>query len=146
MSSEHESRVFTSMFSRAQSLVFWPGLTSDLERARAQCRTCHRNAPSQPKLPPTAPKLPTTPFQMVFADYFDLAGKHYLIIGDRLSGWTEVVKVTPGTSSSGSKGLCEALRRVFQTFGVPEEISSDGGPEFVSNEANKSVVFTHVPT
>ena len=127
----------SSMFSRAQSLVFWPGLTSDLERARAQCRTCHRNAPSQPKLPPTAPKLPTTPFQMVFADYFDLAGKHYLIIGDRLSGWTEVVKVTPGTSSSGSKGLCEALRRVFQTFGVPEEISSDGGPEFVSNEAKE---------
>ncbi len=74
---------------------------------------------------------------MVFADYFDLAGKHYLIIGDRLSGWTEVVKVTPGTSSSGSKGLCEALRRVFQTFGVPEEISSDGGPEFVSNEAKE---------
>ena len=36
--------------------------------------------------------------------------------------------------SSGAKGLCEALRRIFATFGVPEEISSDGGPEFVAME------------
>jgi len=110
-------------------------MTAEIEEARNQCRTCHRNAPSQAKLPPTAPKLPTTPFQMIYADYFQLIAKHYLIIGDRLSGWTEVVKADPGTSSSGSKGLCEALRRIFLSFGVPEEISSDGGPEFVSAEA-----------
>ena len=125
----------SSMFSRAQAVVFWPGMTAEIEEARNQCRTCHRNAPSQAKLPPTAPKLPTTPFQMIYADYFQLIAKHYLIIGDRLSGWTEVVKADPGTSSSGSKGLCEALRRIFLSFGVPEEISSDGGPEFVSAEA-----------
>ena len=35
------------------------------------------------------------------------------------------------------RAMCEALRRVFQTFGVPEEISSDGGPKFVSNEAKE---------
>ena len=109
----------SSMFSRAQTLVFWPGMTADIEESRNQCRTCHRNAPSQAKLPPTAPKLPTTPFQMIYADYFQLVTKHYLIIGDRLSGWTEVVKADPGTSSSGSKGLCEVLRKVFLTFGVP---------------------------
>ena len=125
----------SSMFCRAQAVVFWPGMTADIEESRNQCRTCHRNAPSQAKLPPTAPKIPTTPFEMIYADYFQLASKHYLIVGDRLSGWTEVVKADPGTSSSGSKGLCEALRKVFMTFGVPEEISSDGGPEFVSGEA-----------
>jgi len=110
-------------------------MTADIEEARDKCRTCHRNAPSQAKLPPTAPKLPTTPFQMIYADYLQLVRKHYLIIGDRLSGWTEVVKADPGTSSSGSKGLCDALRNVFVSFGVPEELSSDGGPEFVSAEA-----------
>ena len=30
--------------------------------------------------------------------------------------------------------MCEALRRIFVTFGVPEELSSDGGPEFTSRE------------
>ena len=83
----------SSMFSRAQSLVFWPGMTADIEEARRQCRTCHRNAPSHAKLPPTAPKLPTTPFQMVYADYFELMAKHYLIIVDRLSGWTELLSL-----------------------------------------------------
>ena len=120
----------STMFSRAQGLVYWPGMIADIEDARNRCRTCHRNAPSQSKLPPTAPKLPTTPFQMIYADYFQLKGKHYLIIGDRLSGWTEVVKADPGSSSSGAKCLCEALQRVFMTFGVAEEISSDGGMEF----------------
>ena len=125
----------STMFSRAQGLVYWPGMIADIEDARNQCRTCHTNAPSQSRLPPTAPKLPTTPFQMIYADYFQLKGKHYLIIGDRLSGWTEVVKADPGSSSSGAKGLCEALRRIFVTFGVAEEISTDGGMEFVSAEA-----------
>ena len=40
----------TSMFSRAQASVFWPGMTSDIENARNSCRTCHRNAPSHAKL------------------------------------------------------------------------------------------------
>ena len=40
----------------------------------------------------------------------------------------------PGTHSSGAKGLCSALRRLFALFGVPVEISSDGGPEFVAQE------------
>ena len=124
----------SSMFARAQGLVYWPGMSTDIEDARNHCRTCHRNAPSQSKLPPTAPKIPTTPFELIYADYFKLIGFFYLVIGDRLSGWTEVVQVNPGSQSSGSKGLCRALRQVFATFGVPEELSSDGGPEFVSQE------------
>ena len=126
----------TSMFSRAQSTVYWPGMCTDIEDARKNCRTCHRNAPSQAKLPPTAPELPTTPFQMVYADYFELMKKHYLVVGDRLSGWTEVIKVKPGSENSGSKGLCCAMRQVFVTFGVPEEVTSDGGPEFISHETS----------
>ena len=125
----------STMFSRAEELVYWPGMISDITAARENCRLCHKNAPSQAKLPPTAPKMPTTPFQMIFGDYFQLNGKYFLVIGDRLSGWTEVVQVNPGTKNSGSKGLCNALRQVYATFGVANEISSDGGPEFVSAEA-----------
>ena len=47
-----------------------------------------------------------------------------------------MVKADPGSSLSGAKGLCEALRRIFVTFGVAEEISTDGGMEFVSAEAS----------
>ena len=124
----------STMYSRAQMIVYWPRLAADLQDARNACRTCHINAPSYAKLPPTAPEIPTTPFQMIFADYFQLRGKHFLVIGDRLTGWTEVVQARKCTASSGSKGLCEALRMVLARFGVPEQISSDGGPEFTSKE------------
>ena len=125
----------TSMTSRAMATVFWPGITSSIEKARLTCRTCHKNAPSQPKLPPIAPKIPTTPFQMICSDYFKLGAFWYLVTVDRLSGWSEVAQIKAQSGSSGAKGLCQALRQLFATFGVPEEISSDGGPEFTAGES-----------
>ena len=50
--------------------------------------------------------------------------------GDRLSGWVEIFKSPTGTAKSGATGLISTLRMLFSTFGVPKEISSDGGPEF----------------
>lgn len=129
----------SSMSARAQVTFFWPGLSNEIERLREECRQCHTNAPTQAKMPPTTDiKIPTSPFEMIFSDYFQLHGFYYLIAGDRFSGWTEVVQVRPGTQSSGAKGLCSALRRLFALFGVPVEISSDGGPEY---EAHEFAVF-----
>ena len=49
-----------------------------------------------------------------------------------MSGWTEVFSTPSGSSWSGSRGLVACLRSLFATFGVPEELSSDGGPEFTA--------------
>ena len=35
---------------------------------------------------------------------------------------------------SGANGLIACLRRIFATFGIPEELSSDGGPEFTASQ------------
>ena len=75
---------------------------------------------------------PASPFEAIFADFFDHGGCHYLVVGDRLSGWVEVYSSKAGTSLGGSAGLVRHLRSFFTTFGVPEEISSDGGPEFTA--------------
>ena len=77
------------------------------------------------------------PFEMIYADYFKLEGVNYLIIGDRLSGWTEIFSNKGEDSAAGSKGLCRALRRIFATFGVPDDLSSDGGPEFIAGETQE---------
>ena len=37
----------------------------------------------------------------------------------------------------GYKGLCDALRRVFITFGVPNEINSDEGDEFIFSDTQE---------
>ena len=40
-------------------------------------------------------------------------------------------------SLRGSKGLTSMLRDLFMTFGIPEELASDGGPEFAAAETRK---------
>lgn len=122
----------SSMELRARAIVFWPGITADIHAIRAACADCNRNAPSQPPLPAASTVPPSTPFESVYADYFDFAGHHYLVVGDRLSGWSEVFACPPGSSHAGSAGLIGCLRSLFATFGVPEELSSDGGPEFTA--------------
>ena len=69
----------------------------------------------------------------VLADSFDYGGRHYLVVGDPLSGWVEVLSSTAGTDLGGSAGLVRHLRAFFATFGVPEALSSDGGPEFTAS-------------
>ena len=43
----------TSMISRAESSVFWPGITPAITALRARCNHCNRIAPSNPSAPPT---------------------------------------------------------------------------------------------
>ena len=122
------------MEARARSLVFWLGITADTHDIRAECCPCNRNAPSHAPMPATDQFVPSTPFEAVFGDFFGFNGHHFLIAGDRLSGWTEIYKAPHGTPQAGADGLISALRSLFATFGVPEELSSDGGPEFISQK------------
>jgi hypothetical protein len=122
----------SAMLARAMASVFWPGITTHIQMKRDQCSSCNRNAPSNARTLPMAPHIPDTPFESVFADYFDFRGWHYLVVGDRLSGWTSAYRVITGTEESGARGLGTCLRRMFATFGVPDELSSDGGPEFTA--------------
>ena len=98
-----------AMMCTAQSTVFWPGISQDVERERQICRSCTRNAPSQPRLEPVPPIFPTTPFEAVVGDYFKLHGMNYLIIADRLSAWTECYRAKSGTEESGSRGLIKLI-------------------------------------
>ena len=118
------------MEQRARSMVYWPGMSKDIRETREGCADCNRNAPSQAVTPPLPSPPPSTPFESIFADFFDYGGCHYLVVGDRLSGWVEVLGSAAGTNLAGAAGLIRHLRSFFATFGVPEELSSDGGPEF----------------
>ena len=115
------------MTARAESSIFWPGITNAIAHVRTECEHCNRMAPSQPSAPP-APKVePLYPFQCLCADYFQYKGQTYLVIVDRYSNWPIVEKATGGAT-----GLTACLRRTFATYGIPDELSSDGGPEFTS--------------
>ena len=118
----------TAMLSRATSTVFWPGITNEIHDLRMNCSDCNRNAPSQPNAPPEPLVSPSYPFQCICADYFKYNGRNYLVIVDRYSNWPIIEQ-----AHEGAKGLITALRRTFVTYGIPDECSSDGGPEFTAS-------------
>ena len=111
------------MTSRAEGSFFWLVMTLAIEVTREKCTHCNQMAPSQP----FAPIQPVYPFQAICADYFMLGGFHYLVVVDRYSNWPFVEM-----HAEGSAGLIAALRRIFVTYGISEELSSDGGPEFAA--------------
>ena len=115
----------SQMQSRAEASFFWPGMTPAITETRTRCSSCNRMAPSQPSAPPTPPMSPAYPFQCIVADYFHYGGNNYLVVVDRYSNWPIVEK-----ASDGAAGLIAALRRIFVTYGISDELSSDGGPEF----------------
>ncbi len=116
------------MTAKAESAIFWPGITRDIHQLRATCFTCNRMAPSQASQPPTPPAPSEYPFQCVCSDYFHYKGHAYLVIVDRYTNW-------PATN--GSKGLIDVLRRTFATYGIPDELASDGGPEFTAHDTQR---------
>ena len=125
----------TGMTLRAQSCVWWPGITPQIKETRDKCRVCHENTPSQPSAPPQPLPQPDYPFQQIAADYFQAGGYHYLVIVDRFSGWPAIQFC--GASSGSSTKLREWLRQFFATYGIPEELSTDGGLTFTAYETVK---------
>ena len=119
---------------RAKASVYWPCITKDIESVRANCTSCNRIMPSQARTPPLEPWIPNTPFEAIACDYFHFKGHYYFVAADRLSGWLELQQIKVGTNEAGAEGLCKALRRLMITFGVPIEISSDRGHEFIAGE------------
>ena len=124
----------TNMWGRAAASVWWPGLYEDISRVRSRCWRCDSNAPSQPKEPPVL--LPTVeyPFQEICSDYFSLEGRHYLVMVDRYSGWPSVHRAKTADESE----LICLLRSHCETFGVPEELSSDSRSTYVSHRTHSS--------
>ena len=57
------------MIARAESSVFWPGITPAITAVRANCNHCNRSAPSNPSAPQVRPSTPEYPFQCLCAEY-----------------------------------------------------------------------------
>ena len=124
------------MTAKAESSIFWPGITNDIQATRTNCQHCNRMAPSQAPLPPMPPILPEYPFQCICTctNYFQYQGHAYLVIVDRYSNWPMVER-----ARNGAQGLINVLRHTFATYGIPDELSSDSVPEFVAQTTRQFI-------
>ena len=55
-----------------------------------------------------------------------------MVAVDRYSNWPIVER-----ASDGAQGLISALRSTFITFGISEELTSDGGPQYTAHATQK---------
>ena len=114
---------------RAQSAVWWPGISKQLNDFVSQCPECSRDAPPQ-KEPLITSILPDYPWQRIAMDLFELDGAMYLVIIDYFSRFPEVIKLKLTTSCS----IIDALKTLFTHYGIPEVVRSDNGPQYSSAE------------
>ncbi|XP_047998126.1 uncharacterized protein K02A2.6-like [Leguminivora glycinivorella] len=74
---------------RARQVMFWPGITQDIEAFVKRCRTCQEslNAPAREPLIPI--EIPELPWQKIGSDIFEYKKKYFLIIVDYYSNYIE---------------------------------------------------------
>lgn len=118
------------MKARANETIYWPGLDADIRNFRSNCTICNTIAPSQPKEPLVLTPTPDWPFQSIVMDLFEVGHHMYIACADRFTGWLILYHL--GTQQD-SRKVISICRDLFQNYGVPEEFSSDGGPQFMSS-------------
>ncbi|XP_064111212.1 uncharacterized protein K02A2.6-like [Macrobrachium nipponense] len=127
----------------ARQTVFWAGIDSDIANTVAACEQCQVLRPSQQQEPLHNDGHPSRPFESVSADFFQVAGKSFLVVADHLSGWPVVVPCKGDTAASSTirhfcryfRGGCGALSYKAQALiDVPLRLHTDGEPQFTSKE------------
>ncbi len=117
------------MKSLAQGHVWWRGMDEDLEavgKSRQACLAVKQAPVAAPLHPWTWPRRPWQRIHIDFAGPF--LNKSFLIVIDAHSKWAEVVEMTQTTTSQ----TISALRHLFAVHGIPEQLVSDNGPQFIS--------------
>ena len=115
------------MIHRARQSMWWPHINVDIRQLAQRCRKCVERSASNPQ-EPLKPHDPVFyPFQAIHLDLGNYADKQWLIIIDQFSGWT--ITHNMGKEAT-SKDVVNKLLPVFSSYGIPEVIYSDGGPQF----------------
>ena len=114
-------------------IVFWPRLSADIEHVVRSCDKCRLHSASQPKEPlRVEDRPPDLPFQHCSADLL----KVWRPPVSGVCGPTNQLALRCQARSRmhcPSAGVIRTLRRWFPDIGVPEVLTSDGGPQFQSH-------------
>ncbi|XP_062585296.1 uncharacterized protein K02A2.6-like [Saccostrea cucullata] len=110
----------------ARSYVWWPNIDSDLEQTCRSCAGCLSKIKYRCTI--------YTGLKLWYRVHVDYAGPFknamFLIVIDAHSKWPEVFHMTSTTASATVK----TLRTLFSRQGIPNEVVSDNGPQFISAE------------
>ena len=119
------------MKANARSYVWWPGLDKSLEQLARDCQAC-KSTKSMPTVAPLHPWVwPSRPWQRLHIDFAGpFKGRMFFVLVDAHSKCPEVLEMKSTTAEK----TIDVMRTLFGSYGIPEQVVSDNGPQFTSDE------------
>ena len=99
-------------------------------RLRTKCQVCPQHQKAQAKEPMISSKIPDRTWAKIGVDLFEYKNTHYLLSVDYYSKWIEIAKL----DNQSSKNTITYLQSQFSRYGIPDQLISDNGPQFISAE------------
>ncbi len=118
---------------RARDVMFWPGMNAEIEDVVDQCAKCQSMRKAEPAEPMISHKLPERPWSKVGSDLFKHNGRDYVLCVDYYSKFPEMSRLCDQSSYT----VVQSLKSMFARHGIPEEVVSDGGPQYSGSEFQK---------
>ena len=113
----------------AAERYYWPHLSKTIAQVCEACEVCRRSLPSQWSEPMSREVKPYADLEVmeeVSVDLFDLGGRVWLVLVDRLSSMPMCKQISRGTTDE----VVTQLSKWFYWSGWPERLRSDNGPCF----------------
>ncbi|CAC5392336.1 unnamed protein product [Mytilus coruscus] len=115
----------------AKSYVWWPRIDSEIESLARSCSGCQKHQRNPKQSLHYSWLRPSSQWKRVHIDFDGPCIDYmFLIATDAYSKWPEVIPMKRTTSTQ----TIRVLRTIFARAGLPEQIVSDNGPQFVSYE------------
>jgi Integrase core domain/Integrase zinc binding domain len=115
----------------ARSFIWWPSIDAEIAATVKQCGECSQNS-NMPETTMHQWERPSGPWQRIHADFLGpFIGHSFLMVVDAFSKWPEVIVLMNGITSAET---IDALRNIFAIWGLPQQLHTDNGPQFVSRE------------
>lgn len=112
--------------------VWWPGMDRDAEEMCKRCHACQVASQTSNPEPIKSTELPRGPWQLLGADLLGPlpSGDSLFVVVDYYSRYVEVEIMRNTTTDR----IIKSLHKMFQTHGLPIQIVTDNGPQFISAE------------
>ena len=115
----------------AKEHLYWPGMDADISDYHKRCQECIKRS-RMPKEPLQPHDIPAGPWLKLGMDYFTFNGTSYVLISDYFSKFPYMFKAKANFWS-----LRDHLINLFAIEGYPDEVVTNNGPPFSSQEFNR---------
>uniref|UniRef100_A0A914XQD5 RNA-directed DNA polymerase n=1 Tax=Plectus sambesii TaxID=2011161 RepID=A0A914XQD5_9BILA len=123
----------STMKRMARKYFWWPRLDKDIEEMVSACHACNKVLPNPPKVLLRPWPIAERPWQRIHIDFAGpFLGSMWFVAIDAHSKWPEVFEMKQQKTHTAE--VVVALSEMFCRWGICEEIVSDNGPQFTSEE------------